>query len=267
MSHTFHGGVGYDSINTARGALSALGIMVEGFRAGNHPLVNRFLRGVFNLRPSTPRYAMTWDVKSVLQKLRLMVPLHSLSLKDLSLKLVMLMALTQAARIQTLHLLLLENIVFGEDSVSVLLGGHLKQCRPKFNVRTIVFKAYTQDYRLCVFRTMMEYIERTERLRTESGNADGKLLISYIKPHRCVSKDTVARWLKTMLSKCGIDTKRYTAGSIRPASASMAKVLSVPIATIMAKAGWTQEATFAKYYNKVIEGDTDIFQDALLGSV
>lgn len=250
--------MGYESINMARGTLSAIGIMVEGCRAGNHPLVNRFLRGVFNLRPSTPRYATTWDVKLVLQKIRLMEPLHSLTLKDLSLKMVMLMAMTQAARIQTLHLLLV-NMAFGEESVSVLLGGNIKQCRPKFNVRTIVFKAYPQDYRLCVVKAMKEYIERTERLRTESGNADGRLLISYIKPHRGVSKDMVARWLKTMLCKCGIDTKRYTAGSIRPVSVSKAKALDVPIATIMAKAGWTQEATFAKYYNKDIQGEIDPF--------
>ena len=196
-----------------------------------------------------------------------MEPLHSLTLKDLTLKMVMLMAMTQAARIQTLHLLLLVNIAFGKESVSVLLGGNIKQCRPRFNVRNIVFKAYPQDYRLCVVKTMKEYLERTESLRTESGNADGRLLISYIKPHRSVSKDTVARWLKIMLCKCGIDTKRYTAGSIRSASVSKAKALNVPIATIMAKAGWTQEATFAKFYNKDIQEGIDQFQEAVLGSV
>lgn len=259
--------MGYDSINTARGALSALGIMVDGCRAGNHPLVNRFMRGVFNLRPPTPRYAMTWDVTVVLQRIRGMEPLHYLSLKDLSLKLVMLMALTQAARIQTLHLLLLDNISFGGNTVTLWLGGNIKQCRPKFNVHNIVFKAYTQDSSLCVVRTLTEYLDRTENLRPGSGNVDGKLLISYIKPHRCVTKDTVARWIKTMLCKCGIDTKKYTAGSIRPASVSMAKAKDVPIDTIMAKAGWTQENTFAKYYHKVIQGDKDSFQEAVLGSV
>ena len=267
LSHNFHRGVGYDSINTARGALSALGIMVDGCRAGNHPLVNRFMRGVFNLRPPTPRYAMTWDVTVVLQRIRGMEPLHYLSLKDLSLKLVMLMALTQAARIQTLHLLLLDNISFGGNTVTLWLGGNIKQCRPKFNVHNIVFKAYTQDSSLCVVRTLTEYLDRTENLRPGSGNVDGKLLISYIKPHRCVTKDTVARWIKTMLCKCGIDTKKYTAGSIRPASVSMAKAKDVPIDTIMAKAGWTQENTFAKYYHKVIQGDKDSFQEAVLGSV
>ena len=56
LSDSFHRSVGYESVNTARGALSLLEIVVGGCRAENFPLVNRFLRGVFNLRPSTLRY-------------------------------------------------------------------------------------------------------------------------------------------------------------------------------------------------------------------
>ncbi|XP_063889338.1 uncharacterized protein LOC135116055 [Scylla paramamosain] len=154
--------------------------------------------------PHIKRYAAIWEVKPGLQRIRTMDPLHSISLKDQSLKLVMLMALMQAARVQTLHLLMLRNIAFGEDSVSVLLGGNIKQCKSKFNVHTIEFRAYTQDNRLCVFMTMKEHIERTEKLLTEFVNADGKLLISYIKPYRSVSEDMVARWLKTMSDSVGL---------------------------------------------------------------
>ncbi|MPC93659.1 hypothetical protein E2C01_088796 [Portunus trituberculatus] len=136
-----------------------------------------------------------------------------------------------------------------------------------FNVQTVRFTAYDQDGRLCVLKTLKEYIKRTDELRTGSGNVDGKLLISYVKPHRSISKDTMARWLKTMLAKCGIDKKRFMAGSVRPASASMAQTQTVPIATIMAKAGWMQEATFARHYNKHIISDKDCFQEAVLGSV
>ena len=94
--------MGYDSVNTARGALPSLGIVIDGCRAENHPLICRFMKGVFHLRPPTPRYTTTWDVLPVLQQLRSMHPLRDLSLKDLTLKLVMLMSLTQAARVQTL---------------------------------------------------------------------------------------------------------------------------------------------------------------------
>ncbi|XP_050706772.1 uncharacterized protein LOC126992159 [Eriocheir sinensis] len=264
LSDTFHRGVGYDSVNTARGALSSLGIVVDGYRAGNHPLVSRFFRRVFNLRPSTPRYAETWDVQLVLHQLRTMEPLCSLSLKELTLKLAMLMALTQAARVQTLHLLLLGDIRIRQDYICVWLGGNIKQCRPKFNVRAVTFKAYAKDCRLCVCETLKMYITRTEQLRSGLDKETGTLLISFIKPHKPVTKDTIARWLREVLRMSGVDTEKYSAGSVRPAAASKAKAMAVPITHIMAKAGWSKEATFAKYYDKEIVPERDVFQEAVL---
>jgi hypothetical protein len=37
-----------------------------------------------------------------------------------------------------------------------------------------------------------------------------KLLISYINPHAEVSKDTIARWIKTIMVKSGIDINVYS---------------------------------------------------------
>lgn len=79
-----------------------------------------------------------------------MSPLHSLSLKDLTLKLVMLLALTQAARVQTLHLLLLKDIIIGKDFICMWLAGNIKQCRSNFNIQFIKVKAYEKDKTLCV---------------------------------------------------------------------------------------------------------------------
>lgn len=67
LSETYHRGVRYECINTARAALSSLGIVVDGRRAGDHPLVIRLLKGVFNLCPTKPRYIRTWDVKPVIE--------------------------------------------------------------------------------------------------------------------------------------------------------------------------------------------------------
>lgn len=205
--------------------------------------------------PTKPKYADTWDVRPVLQKL---------PLKDLTLKLVMLMVLTPAARVQTLHLLLRKGICLGEASVSVHLGGNIKQCGTKFNVPVVQFHVYSQDVGLCAVTTLKKYIECMEKLKENFGNDYGKLLINCIKPHKFVSKDTVAGYLKVMLSICGTDTRKYTADSMHPASISKAKALAVPITTIMA--GWPQETTFAKHYNKYIDQDMDAFQQAILGS-
>lgn len=263
LSDTFHRNVRYESVNTARSALSSLGIVVDGCRAGNHPLVIRFMKGVFNLRPPLPRYAATWDVQPVLRRLQSMHPLHTLSLKDLSLKLVMLMALTQAARVQTLHLLTIKGVCIEQDFFMVPLSGNIKQCRPQFNVRVIKFLAYTKDASLCVCETLRQYLDRTRELRQGMGQESYSLFLSFIKPHKAVTRDTIARWIRKMLDMSGVDTTTFKAGSVRAAAASKAKALAVPINCIMAKAGWTRASTFAKFYDKHV-GTTDPFQDAVL---
>jgi hypothetical protein len=110
LTDLFKSGLSYSSLNTARGALSSLGIKIEDYAIGKHPLVIRFLRGVYNLRPSLPRYSHTWDVEKVLSVLRKLPPVKHLSLKDLTMKLCMLIALTNAARIQSLHLLSVNSV-------------------------------------------------------------------------------------------------------------------------------------------------------------
>lgn len=62
----------------------------------------RFMRGVLlNNRPK-PKYISTWDVGKVLSYLKYLYPLEDFDLKNLTLKLASLIALTTAQRVQTL---------------------------------------------------------------------------------------------------------------------------------------------------------------------
>ncbi|GFN92355.1 xerd_0 protein [Plakobranchus ocellatus] len=88
---------GYSAINTARVAVSSVNDM------GSHPLVCRFMRGVFNLRPSCPRYTYIWDLSLVLKYLRTLAPSTGLKLQSLSAKLATLCALVTGHRCQTFH--------------------------------------------------------------------------------------------------------------------------------------------------------------------
>ena len=92
----------YSSLNTAQSALSSM-ITIDSMALGSHPIVARFLKGVYNLRPPMPRYKqmILWDVSVVLQYLKTLHPLRSLTLKDLTHKLVMLISITTAQRLQT----------------------------------------------------------------------------------------------------------------------------------------------------------------------
>ena len=47
--------VGYSSVGTARSTLTFVLIMDNGISFGKHPLVQRFVKGIFNLRPALPR--------------------------------------------------------------------------------------------------------------------------------------------------------------------------------------------------------------------
>jgi len=65
---------------------------------GKHPLVARVLKGAFHARPPLPHYSTTWDVQVVLNSISGWGDTHSLSLKLLTYKLVMLMALARPSR-------------------------------------------------------------------------------------------------------------------------------------------------------------------------
>ena len=82
----------YASLNTVRSALSCI-ISLDTVPAGQHPLVARFLKGAFEQKPPPSRSFEIWDVQTVLNFLKTFSPNSSLSLKDLTLKLTMLLAL------------------------------------------------------------------------------------------------------------------------------------------------------------------------------
>ena len=102
LATLFTSGLGYSAINTARSALSSVLILLNNITFGTHPLVARFLKGVFQLKPSLPRYSSIWDVSVVLQHLRSLGPPTQLELKSLTKKTTMLLCLLTGQRCQTL---------------------------------------------------------------------------------------------------------------------------------------------------------------------
>jgi hypothetical protein len=66
---------------------------VDNVPVGQHLLVNRFFKGLANLKPSLPRYSVTWDVDKVFSFLESLWKLEDLSLKMLACRTVVLVAL------------------------------------------------------------------------------------------------------------------------------------------------------------------------------
>lgn len=260
LTEQYNTGLGYSALNTARSALSSLGVKLDSFPAGSHPTVVRFLKGVYNLRTPISRNTETWNVNLVLKYLRKLSPVKILSLKDLTLKLTMLLGLTNAARAQTLHVLSYKQLKKSSSGYLLKFNSLLKQSRPGFDCSCLVLKSYPPDRRLCIITVLKEYLARTKPCRKDS---DDSLLISYVKPYRPVSRDTISRWIRVVMSRSGIDIRKFTAHSVRAAATSKAKAMMVPISDILKTAGWSQESTFAKFYDKTIQGQNK-FAEAVL---
>ena len=83
--------------------------------------------------------------------LKTLSPVASLSSKNLSLKLVMLLRLVTAQRGQTLHLLDINLMSTYDSSIVFTFSKPLKQSNPRTQVKPLVLEAYTHDESSCVF--------------------------------------------------------------------------------------------------------------------
>ena len=143
----------YSALNTARSALSSIIILPDNQKFGDHPLVTRFMKGIFNLHPPTPRYISVLYPNDVLTKLKHKpwIPAKKLTLLQLSMKTALLMLLTSLNRPQLLISLDLDNMKEKINSLSFCIPVlQLKQVRPGYKPELLSFKAFP-DKRLCVF--------------------------------------------------------------------------------------------------------------------
>ena len=122
----FNEGASYGTINTIRSALSEL----SGSDLGKNPLICRFMTGVYKLRPTFPRYQERWDVGQVLSTLESWFPLSDLSLQDLTLKTIILVALTSAHRAQTFASIKLSDIHGSDSGVKITITEIIKTSAP-----------------------------------------------------------------------------------------------------------------------------------------
>lgn len=256
--------VGYSAVATARSALSSF-IKIDGVKVGDHPLVSPFMSGLFNQKPALPRYTETWNPQIVLNHLKTYPTTANLSLKQLTQKLVMLMALLSAQRTQTLQKLSLEEMSASPGKYIFHISSLLKQTSAKGgqnrHLFPITFTSYNVDKRLCVVELLTAYIERTASLRKSTK----QLLICYVVPHGPASKDTISRWIRQTMKDAGINTSVFKPHSTRGAATSAAKAANVPIHEIMNTAGWRSDSTFAKFYDRPITNESN-FAEAILTS-
>jgi hypothetical protein len=242
---------GYSAINTARSALSAFLVLPGGGSFGEHPRVKLFMRGVFNDRPPVPRYQDIWDTDVVLDLLKTKdwIPAGKISIQKLSQKVTTLILICSGQRPQILKALSINNMdITGDKFIFTIDNSQVKQGRLGYKPAKLELKSFPDDKRICVYRYLKTYLKRTLDVRGK----ERQLLLTLKKPHRDASQDTMSRWVKTVLSVAGVDTKTFKAGSTRAATTSKAKSCGAPLEEILKGGGWSRATTFSRWYDKPV---------------
>lgn len=260
LTKCYQNGASYGTINTTRSALSLL----MGPKIGSDDRLKRFIKGIFRSRPPMPKYDRTWDPGIVLNYLAGCYPNEEVTLEKLTKKLVTILALTTGHRVQTLSMIKISNMKFTDSGVEIYIPGIIKTSRrgsiqPMFHLKT-----FTQKKEICPVKTIQSYIDQTSSIR----NSTDELILTFKKPYRNASTQTISRWIKLMLKEAGIDVTIFTAHSTRHASTSAANRSGVSIDVIRKAAGWSQNsAIFARHYNRPINQDTSEFSSVICNTV
>ena len=243
----------FNSINVARSAISSL--LFHDSNLGENTLISRFMRGVYNLRPFIPKNTVIWDTKIVLDFLEKWHPAKNLSLRQLSIKTVLLCLLVSGQRGQTIWLMCRDNMKFLKNKVTCAIGDPTKTTNLKNHTQELVFKEYTNKA-LCVRHYLAQYKKRTEPLRSKEkeGGGSNSFFITTIPPHTPIKRGTLTSWVRIGLSLCGVDMDKFSPQSTRSASTSKVKS-NVPLSTILKTAGWRRASTFARFYDKKLESE------------
>ncbi|KAJ8914277.1 hypothetical protein NQ315_011011 [Exocentrus adspersus] len=249
-------GGNYNTINQHRSALNTL------LQITNDSLVSRFMKGVFRIKPVFPRYNETWDPYPVLEYFNSLSPLTSLSLKELTYKLVVLLALTTSQRVQTLTKIKLSNIRKSQGKIEITITDLIKTSRPEKCQPKITLPYFTEKPNLCIASFLEHYINYTKPLRKDHDS----LLITIKKPHHPATAQTVSKWIKKGLALGGVDTDTFKAHSTRHASTSAVYRQGLNIESIKRTAGWSERSSiFNKFYNRPVNTDST-FATCLLTS-
>ncbi|XP_069585448.1 uncharacterized protein [Ranitomeya imitator] len=272
------------SVSTLKVQVSALGALFNFDVAGNK-WISRFISACERSRPiSIPRVPQ-WDLSIVLNALTQspFEPLHAASLKNISLKTVLLVALVSARRVSDLHALSIDPPFFVVTSDRILLKTdpcYLPKVASTFHrSQEILLPTFYENHStpeeerlhtLDVKRTVLAYLERTRDWRKSRA-----LFVSFQGKTKGagVTKNTLSRWIREAIILAykagGKDPPMHVgAHSTRALSTSWAERANVPIDLICKAATWSSPNTFYKHYRLDLSSASDLtFGVSVLDSV
>jgi len=251
LQHQFDNGAGYSTLNSARSAVSLLSTTITSSSIGGNPLVVRFLKGVGKTRPPIKKYNSIWNPEPVLTYLASLEPANELSSTNLTLKLVGLLALATAQRVQTLCAIKISNIQEKEFGYEIFITDPIKTSKAGRDQPSLIIPKFEDHPEWCVYRVINLYLDRTKDIRLSGTD---QLLLAINSPFNPVTTQTISRWIKRVLLNSGIDSSVFSAHSTRHVATSTAAKYGVTLDQIRSRAGWSGTSNiFARFYNRPID--------------
>ena len=159
LSGMFDKGHAYSTINSTKCAIATI-VHIPPYNSLNkHPLINKYMTGVFNLRPPKPKLSFVWDVNILFRYFEQQGDNDSLSDKLLTQKLLILLLLLGAHRSSTVKLFSVSNMVLNDLSVTFIPTEVLKHSRKGKPQDKFEYRSYT-DKKLCIISCLREYLTR-----------------------------------------------------------------------------------------------------------
>lgn len=244
LLHRYNNGASSSSLNSTRSALSFF--FSYTVNLGEDITLNKLFKYFYKTRPLRPKYFTFWPVSQLLQYLATQHPPSDLSLKSLTQKTLALVALSSADRGQTIHLMDIENMTVSDDKISFVIFDRLKHTRRVIKPK-VIDCIPSENPALNVQEYVKFYLEATSAFRDRVSPPATRLFLSWLTK-RPVTRQTLSRWLKCVLSQAGIDTTQFSGHSYRGASLSTAFHHGANIKQIIEAGSWSSVNTFRRHY-------------------
>ena len=184
------------------------------------------------------KLSFVWDVQIMFEYFRSLGDNRQISDKHLSQKLLILLLLPGGHRLNSVFHFTIDRMIISSTSVTFSPEVILKHSKPGRKLDIFEYRAYS-DPKLCVLECVKEYIHRrNDRVDKEQK----RLFITYRKPYRTASIDTLRRWIKETFAETNL-IENFTRHSCRSASTTKAFNMKLDILDILGKTCWSNAKT------------------------